>query len=148
MAASTLMRPSVAKTAPPEDKSPALNDRLRELSTYLHADLTKQQQAQRGRVPGRTSICRLGKRPAAPQPANAPGAATRQGTHKSTPTAPVLDRLWFEERFAEMRSSIDQLAEKIPTARLDALEFQFHALMETLGSARIRRVPWRRWKRG
>ena len=134
MAASTLMRPSVAKPVPAEDKNPALHDRLRELSTYLHADLTKQQQATRDAFPLER---RLPPQPAAaPQPANTPGTTTapRQGAHKSTPTAPVLDRLWFEERFAQMRSSIDQLAEKIPTARLDALEFQFHALMETLGT--------------
>lgn len=133
MAASALMRPSVAKTVPPAEKSPALNDRLRELSTYLHADLTKQQHAPRDAVPAERPLPpRHG--PAAPQPANAPGTAMRHGAHKSTPTAPVLDRLWFEERFAQMRSSIDQLAEKIPIARLDALEFQFHALMEKLGT--------------
>jgi hypothetical protein len=133
MATSTLMRPSVTKTASPEEKSSTLNDRLRELSTYLHADLTKQQQAQPDTFPAERHLPPR-QAPAAPQPANAPGAAMRQGTHKSIPTVPVLDRLWFEERFAEMRSSIDQLAEKIPTARLDALEFQFHALMETLGA--------------
>ncbi len=131
--ASTLIRPSVTKTAPPLDKNPDLDDRLRELSTYLHADLTKQQHAQR---PARPADLNVPLRPAsAPSsPADADSAAMRQGAHKSTPTAPVLDRLWFEERFAEMRSSIDQLAEKIPTARLDALESQFHALMEKLGT--------------
>ena len=129
-AASTIMRPSVAKPAPQVDKTPALNDRLRELSTYLHADLTKQQQAPRDAGPAERPFP-VRNLPGAPQPAN---GSVRQPAHKSTPTAPVLDRLWFEERFAEMRSSIDQLAEKIPTARLDALEFQFHALMESLGT--------------
>lgn len=130
MAASTLMRPSVAKTAPPAEKSPALNDRLRELSTYLHADLTKQRSAQRDALPAEPELPPQNA-PAAPLPAS---VAARPTGYKSTPTAPVLDRLWFEERFAQMRSSIDQLAEKIPTARLDALEFQFHALMEKLGT--------------
>ncbi|MGB0086501.1 MAG: SEL1-like repeat protein, partial [Rhodomicrobiaceae bacterium] len=59
----------------------------------------------------------------------------RQGSaHKVTPNIPVLDRGWFEERFATMRASIDRLAENIPAQRLDALETQFHQLMEKLGA--------------
>jgi len=127
--ASALMRPSIAKAMPPVDKSPALHDRLRELSSYLHADLTKAQPAPRAAfVPEPQFVPRPA---AAPQPES---AAPRPAAHKSTPTAPVLDRIWFEDSFAQMRSSIDQLAEKIPTARLDALEAQFHALMEKLGT--------------
>jgi TPR repeat protein len=132
-ATSKLMRPSVPRTAPPQEKSPALNDRLRELSTYLHADLTQQQHETPEPAPAERALPpRDGA--AMPPAANTDGTAARQGVPKTTPTAPVLDRLWFEERFAQMRASIDQLAEKIPSARLDALEFQFHALMEKLGT--------------
>lgn len=129
--ASPLMRPSVAKPAPAVDKGTALHDRLRELSTYLHADLTKQQSAAQESAPAERPRPPL-QSPAAPEPADVHRNPSRQGGHNSTPSAPVLDRLWFEGRFAEMRSSIDQVAEKIPTARLDALESQFHALMEKL----------------
>jgi len=45
------------------------------------------------------------------------------------PSQPVLDRAWFEERFAALRSSVDRLAQEIPLKRLDALEHQFRELM-------------------
>ncbi|NJM35473.1 MAG: hypothetical protein HC850_13065, partial [Rhodomicrobium sp.] len=73
---------------------------------------------------------------AIPQPASEEDAAARQSPgphhHKATPNMPVLDRAWFEERFAAMRSSIDELAEQVPMQRLDALENQFRLLMEKL----------------
>lgn len=128
--ASTLMRPSVERPDPSPEQSAALDDRLRELSTYLHADLTKQQQEPRHAAPI--------ERPARQRYAPSNDAAPQAPRH-AAPTAPVLDRLWFEERFAEMRTSIGQVAEQIPTARLDALELQFHALMETLGAREAER---------
>ncbi len=116
----------------PEEKSPNLSDRLQELSAYLHADLTKQQSAQpRAYSPGRNAGSAMSSdTPSAP---SLSGRSQRpSGGHKPTPNAPVLDRAWFEERFAAMRASIDQLAEQIPVKRLTLLENQFHQLMEKL----------------
>lgn len=133
-AASPLMRPSLQLDAAGPQRSPALGDRLRELSEYLHADLSKQTPAA---APVDDAVLDT------PQSHQAPleslMRARAAGAPKSTPNAPILDRVWFEERFATMRSSIDQLAENIPTQRLDALEAQFHQLMEQLGAREAHR---------
>lgn len=136
-AASQMMRPSIRREEPADAKASNLTDRLRELSSYLHADLTRQQNMQADLQADRDEMsCRAAPRKEfSPrvEPAARPENAQRAlAGHKPTPTAPVLDRAWFEERFAAMRASIDQLAEQIPTKRLTLLENQFHQLMEKL----------------
>jgi TPR repeat protein len=120
-----------------DDNSRTLNERLAELSSYLHADLARQEKAQGGqRRPASAQEASQSLAPAPKPPFDAEGAAPRPAAghhaHRVTASMPVLDRAWFEERFAAMRTSIDQLAERIPTQRLDALESQFHLLMEKL----------------
>ncbi len=152
--ASVLMQPSLEETDPAKETGRSLADRLRELSTYLHADLTKQEQEQaQAAAPRRDPAPRAAEswrdepaapfqpaqpeprpQPARPQPEPDARAPRQPGAHKITPNTPVLDRAWFEERFATMRASIDQLAENIPTQRLDTLETQFHQLMLKLDS--------------
>ncbi len=107
------------------DEDPrTLDERLSELSTYLHAGLGGDEDIP---VPPRWR-----EAPAAPRAtANSEAAAApRQPQPKPAPTAPVLDRAWFEERFAVMRASIDEMA--IPVQRLETLETQFKELMERL----------------
>ena len=140
---SVLMRPSLPETGEEADAGPSLNQRLRELSAYLHADLTRHQVAEavpappaalRDEQPRRAERRQEQPAPAAEEaPATAPIRTPRSlGAHKVTPNAPVLDRAWFEERFANMRASIDQIAEQIPTQRIETLEAQFRQLMEKL----------------
>jgi hypothetical protein len=131
-------RHSLQQSALGEAKGGNLNDRLRELSAYLHADLTKQDGP---RGPLRSEADQEQSFEPAP-PATRPWYAEAAGdagqaprpaaAPKPTPNAPILDRAWFEDRFAVMRGSIDQLAEKIPTRRLETLETQFQQLMERL----------------
>ncbi|MBX2806068.1 MAG: SEL1-like repeat protein [Hyphomicrobiales bacterium] len=47
-------------------------------------------------------------------------------------SAPILDRAWFEDRFAAMRSSIDGIATQVPNRRVEKLGNQFNQLMEKL----------------
>ncbi|WP_170936973.1 MULTISPECIES: SEL1-like repeat protein [Rhodomicrobium] len=116
----------------PDDRGPALKDRLRELSAYLHADLSQQAAAAPAAAPAESADAPARQIPLTPFK---PGERSARPTlHRTTPNAPILDRIWFEDRFATMRSSIDMLAEKIPTQRLDLLERQFHLLMEKLES--------------
>lgn len=134
---SVLMRPSLPETGSEADAAPSLNQRLRELSAYLHADLTRGQTVS---TPVRDEHSRRAEhrqeRPVQPAPAEEAPAPVRTprpaGAHKVTPNAPILDRAWFEERFANMRASIDQIAEQIPTQRIETLEAQFRQLMEKL----------------
>jgi TPR repeat protein len=133
-----ISRPLGARVLPQEGgagdgKDATLDQRLKELSAYLHEDLTRQKSAPAPEgsgaiAAGPAMADDLSVFAAAEEPRAAPYAIP----HKPTPSAPVLDRHWFEGRFATMRASIDQLAEKIPLARLDALETQFHQLMEKL----------------
>jgi hypothetical protein len=110
------------------DGGPTLAERLKELSAYLHEDLTRQS------APAET----LREEPVVEREPAPRGfmsmeeAASRFAAAKPSPSAPVLDRSWFETRFAEMRASISEIAEKIPVQRLDALEAQFHQLMVKL----------------
>lgn len=135
---SVLMRPSLAETGREADAGPSLNQRLRELSAYLHADLTRQEIAQVAPAPMRDEQPRRAERrqePPTPAVEEAPASVRTPrspAAHKVTPNAPVLDRAWFEERFANMRASIDQIAEQIPTQRIETLEAQFRQLMEQL----------------
>lgn len=92
----------------------SLSDRLSELSTYLDDRPSRE-------VPP--------PEPARREQAALP-AAPRQPQAKKAPTSPVLGRAWFEERFAAMRASIDEMS--VPMQRLDALEGQFKLLMERL----------------
>ncbi len=122
---------SARQYARPAEDPRTLEERLGELSTYLHAGLggsgelplpprwREAPTAANAAVNVRTSAA-----PRQPQP------APRQPQPKPAPTAPVLDRAWFEERFAAMRASIDEMA--IPVQRLESLEAQFHQLMERL----------------
>jgi hypothetical protein len=129
--------PLRARAAPSEapaagEADPTLAQRLKELSTYLHADLTRQSAASEvhgEEVADEQPLVRGGIAPGREEGSAPPH---RHPAGKPTPSAPVLDRSWFESRFAEMRASIDALAEKIPTQRLDALEVQFEQLMEKL----------------
>ncbi len=136
--ASPLARSLASDAAVPVEKRADLTDRLRELSAYLHADLSRQQGAQPEdgqRAEPRAQQAAPTQHPAAdagPDMAHPPRAPRLVPSHKLTPNAPILDRAWFEDRFATMRASIDALAEQIPTQRLDALEGQFHQLMEKL----------------
>jgi len=124
------------------DVSSTLSNRLKELSEYLHEDLTRQQSAQQIPAPSRQEAPEqqphvrqsmqqpvMWRGDAAEQDARAPH---HQHEHKPLPNMPVLDRGWFEERFSAMRESIDQLADQIPTQRIEALETQFHQLMAKL----------------
>lgn len=111
--------PAPQRTAPREDRT--LNDRLRDLTSHLHEDLAK------------------GENVKAAAPRRPETAAPRQTTsvpraviHKPAPSAPIFDRAWFEERFASMRTSINEIAESVPVKRLEALEQQFRELMERL----------------
>jgi TPR repeat protein len=132
-------RPLGARALPQEGgadggENTTLTQRLKELSAYLHEDLTRQKSAP---APAGSESGTPAAGPAMPEElssfaADGPRTAPYAIPHKPTPSAPVLDRHWFEGRFATMRASIDQLAEKIPLARLDALETQFHQLMEKL----------------
>ena len=136
--AATSPRRSLRQSALGEAKGGNLNDRLRELSAYLHADLTKQDSprgALRSEADQEQPIepAPPPTRPWYAEPAGDAGHAPRPAAApKPTPNAPILDRAWFEDRFAVMRGSIDQLAEKIPTRRLETLETQFQQLMERL----------------
>ena len=129
---------SSPRDVPSQEKSPNLTDRLKELSAYLHADLIKQRNTTADSSPSASAQPRRVKNPRNDAKANTEHPAkseseTRQNTEfKLTPNAPVLDRAWFEDRFANMRASINQLAEQIPTRRLEVLENQFHQLMEKL----------------
>ncbi len=130
-------RRSLQRSALGAPKNAKLNDRLRELSAYLDADLSRQQKARAAsRVEAEESRNGWdeGRRaaPAAQEGTQDAGGTPRSNTAHKAPNAPILDRPWFEERFATMRASIDQLAEKIPIRRLEKLENQFHQLMEKL----------------
>ena len=135
---SHLIRPSLAATQRPlawqaqprQQQDLTLQQRLQELSTYLHADLSKEH-AESTAAPEPVP----GQPPPGPDPAPAAAAP-----HK-IPTLPVLDRAWFEERFALMRTTVDRLAEQLPLNRLDALEAQFQQLMERLTVRESARDP-------
>jgi TPR repeat protein len=134
---SPLMRPSLAAGQRPEMQAPfeprrradpGLSQRLHELSAYLHADLSKDP-PQNAHSPGLSPHAVPGSRS---EPAAAP--------HK-IPTLPVLDRAWFEERFALMRTSMDRITEQLPLQRMDALEAQFRDLMDRLAVRETARDP-------
>jgi localization factor PodJL len=112
-----------------ESEERSLEERLRELTGHLHADLSRYEAMnERNQYHGSEDANASGyysQRIYAGSPSY--GQASR-----NTPTSPVLDRMWFEERFAAMRVSVAELAEKIPTRRMDALENQFQRLMERL----------------
>ncbi|MEJ2124124.1 MAG: tetratricopeptide repeat protein, partial [Alphaproteobacteria bacterium] len=98
-----------------------LTERLRELTNHLHDDISK------NGVSG------------SEDPREMPGAsmrhtmsAKRPSNFKSTPSSPVLDRAWFEDRFAAMRASIHHATDSFPLRRLESLEVQFAQLMERL----------------
>lgn len=127
------------------DEGMSLTERLRELSTYLHASLAERAAARASVEPKSSRPATETRQPrpkvqAQPQPnfyaepQVQPQPPQQQPHHqpKLTPTAPVLDRMWFEERFTQLRHSINDIAEQVPTKRLDALEAQFHKLMERL----------------
>jgi hypothetical protein len=126
-------RRSLQQSALGEPRGGSLNDRLRELSAYLHADLTKLDNPRgllRAAADDDEGEIDPAPRPSQPLPSEPAEDAGR--APKPTPVAPILDRAWFEDRFSAMRGSIDQLAEKIPTQRLEMLETQFQQLMERL----------------
>jgi TPR repeat protein len=131
---SQLIRPSLSTShrhqqAQQRRQDPSLQQRLHELSAYLHADLSREH----------TDAVH------APRPPRVDAAAPRRsaaasGPHK-IPTLPVLDRAWFEERFAAMRTSMDRLTEQLPLKRIEALEAQFRELMERLTARETARDP-------
>jgi TPR repeat protein len=120
MSASTAAQPEFPAAA--ENRNLNLTDRLKELSAYLEEDLTKFEQP--------NSIEEQLEPAPIPQSFDELAAQGRS-THKSI-NSPILDRAWFEDRFAAMRASIDDIARKVPDERLDALGNQFNQLMEKL----------------
>lgn len=139
--ASQLARPLLAR---PEAKSrssaPMLSQRLSELSAYLHADLSREGELRAQPCEIELPRSPVTVRPVRPQgapplPAPASGStespAQRPQPHK-IPTLPVLDRAWFEARFAALRASIDKVVEEVPIKRIEMLEAQFRELMDRL----------------
>ncbi len=102
-------------------KSPNLTDRLKELSSYLNEDLAKL-------APG-GAAAETG--PDADRFSALGNEGRTRNAHK-TVNAPILDRAWFEDRFAAMRSSIDEIARNSPDERIEKLGDQFSQLMEKL----------------
>lgn len=134
------MRYTAATTGDSEERS--LEERLRELTGHLHADLSRYESMNDVREArydfNDTYVTDRYSQPAYTSESaydrycrNAP-AARQADYSQPASVSPVLDRAWFEERFAVMRASVDELAEKIPTKRMDALEKQFQQLMERL----------------
>lgn len=121
---SILVQPSLSSQAKAAGEDDGLQRRLYELSTYLHADLTKERAASDSAARRRASA----SEPPAPKP-----------SHKM-PNLPVLDRNWFEERFAALRTAIEEAAEQAPLKRIAALEAQFEALMERLSAREAARM--------
>ncbi len=151
---SQLIKPSLPH-APAADHQPdpSLTQRLNELSSYLHADLLKESttsaepaqpvsQQPMAREPVTAELSRHLEQgpPGARQPQPEADPEHPQPQHKS-PSLPVLDRAWFEERFAVLRTSIDRLAEEVPLKRIEALEAQFGQLMERLAARETARDP-------
>ncbi len=132
-----VMRAPSQEGAPGNVDSPKLTERLKELSEYLHEDLTRVTSTQpsfvgRAADPASRPFL-LNENVLESDRADTPAPEPRpRPSHKPTPNAPVLDRSWFEERFATMRASMDELADRIPTKRIEALEAQFHQLMTKL----------------
>jgi TPR repeat protein len=73
--------------------------------------------------------------------ASQPEAVQQPQPQHKPPSAPVLDRAWFEERFAALRTSIEKVAEEIPLKRVEALEAQFRNLMDRLAAREDARDP-------
>ncbi len=155
--ASRLIRPSLDPAQQPESRaeSPPRRDERAWISAcmnwsaYLHADLSREQAdtAPRPRFPLHRPA-HAGRRIAAPESRRR--TETSSSAPHKTPTLPVLDRAWFEERFAMMRTSMDRLAEQLPLNRLEALESQFRDLMDACrpGEDRARSAPARRQPEG
>jgi hypothetical protein len=99
----------------------SLTDRLRELTNHLHDDISKNEVSseRNSRVDTSASTRHT-------------SSTSRTSGFKSTPSTPVLDRAWFEDRFAAMRASIHHATDSFPLRRLEALEVQFAHLMERL----------------
>lgn len=121
--AAEMSRPAAPRQAPFARDDMSLTERLRELTSYLHEDLSQREASQAGApVEPEATITRHTFQ------------AQRAPAPRTAPSAPVLDRAWFEARFAAMRASIDEIAEHVPSKRLEALEGQFRQLMERLDS--------------
>lgn len=125
----SLIQPSLAPYEQSGENAD-LSHRLSELSAYLHADLTKREAAW-------TKHSEMADQPPRREETGSSAAETPQPQNKrqkSNPDKPVLDRMWFEERFAALRSSIDEISDKQPGSnrRLDLLERQFQKLMERM----------------
>ena len=120
------------------DDGLSLTERLRELSGYLHDSLAEREAARQtaAQRAARQSTSERQqpqyRQPHMQQQSQQQPQSQQYFQPKLTPTAPVLDRLWFEERFAALRIAISDVAERVPTKRMDALEMQFHQLMERL----------------
>lgn len=99
----------------------SLTDRLRELTNHLHDDISKHEVGD-GRKARTTSDDSM----------RSTSSTSRFSGHKSSTSSPVLDRAWFEDRFAAMRASIHHATDSFPLRRLEALEVQFAHLMERL----------------
>lgn len=144
---SLLVTPSLP--SPPETES-GFNQRLNDLSAYLHTDLgpddndpaasTVDQAAaetiRHGSAPKSVAAQSLAAKdmPAGTEAGEAPAPSP----HK-TPTLPVLDRAWFEERFAALCETIERRADDMPLQRIEALEAQFRYLMDRLAEREIAR---------
>jgi TPR repeat protein len=139
-ASSHLVKPLLAKAEGKSRSDPTLSQRLNELSAYLHADLSRESEARRERAAPELPPSPVTVRPVRPQGAPPPpplrsepadGPLRGPQIHK-IPTLPVLDRAWFEARFAALRASIDKVTQEVPLKRIEMLEGQFRELMERL----------------
>jgi TPR repeat protein len=99
----------------------SLTERLRELTNHLHDNIPKHEDD------GESNA-----RAASGASTRTTSSTSRSYGYKSTPSTPVLDRAWFEDRFAAMRASIHHATDSFPLRRLEALEVQFAQLMERL----------------
>lgn len=130
-------QPAIAKPELPNFDQGNLSDRLRELSNYLNEDLSRIEAGKARTIEPESAEPALSSgilsEPAisAPPIEEAEDEPRFRHTHKPI-SAPILDRAWFEDRFATMRSSIDEIAEQVPDKRIEKLGDQFNQLMEKL----------------
>ncbi len=114
-------KPASSHTGSSRTDDRSLTDRLRELTNHLHDDISKHEvgEGRKARTASSDSI-------------RSTSSTSRSSGFKSSTSTPVLDRAWFEDRFAAMRASIHHATDSFPLRRLEALEVQFAHLMERL----------------
>lgn len=125
--------PAEDRAESPASKKTRLKDRLHELSQYLNEDLTRLEASKAQKVePEQEATAPVLAGGGLPEhPVEKDEGAVFRHSHKPL-SAPILDRAWFEDRFAAMRSSIDEIAQQVPDRRVERLGDQFNQLMEKL----------------